>query len=403
MLYDYCIVGGGIAGLYCAEKLIDKHSVLLCEKYSNLGGRISTFHKGSIQYEEGAARISKYHTILINLIKKYKLTLNPISPDLHYKENGETPISENLFEPTLDIFLEPLHRLSKKVLENNTIRKLLEDIWGEAKTEAYLNRFPYRAEVDVLRADLGLEVFRKEMGSHEGYYVVKEGLSALIKAMKEDFIRRGGKVANHYKCTNIKKEDGEFRTEFLSGEKVINISSKKVIFALPSEALKNIPYFKNLSILKHVQMEPLLRIYAKYPSAWFSDLGRVVTDTHIRYFIPISDKLAMVSYTDSSDTKYYNKILKDEGEGALGSTIQKELKELFPTKNIPNYTFFKSHFWKYGASYWTPGDYDVKKESMKSIKPFDDDVFIVGESFSLKQAWMEGSLEQCELFFQLYV
>jgi hypothetical protein len=111
----------------------------------------------------------------------------------------------------------------------------------------------------------------------------------------------------------------------------------------------------------------------------------------------------MVSYTDSSDTKYYNKILKNGGEGALGSTIQKDLKELFPTKNIPNYTFFKSHFWKYGASYWTPGDYDVKKESLKSIKPFNDDVFIVGESFSLKQAWIEGSLEQCELFFQLYV
>ena len=78
-------------------------------------------------------------------------------------------------------------------------------------------------------------------------------------------------------------------------------------------------------------------------------------------------------------------------------------KENDPTLEIPKYTFFKSHYWKYGATYWIPGEYDVKKESLKSIKPFKSDVFVVGESFSLKQAWMEGSLEQCELFFKTYM
>jgi len=409
MIYDYCIIGGGIAGLYCALKLIEKNSVLLCEKYSTLGGRVSTFYKnfykGSIQYEEGAGRISSKHTLVINLIKKYNLTLIPISPELHYKQNGSTPITENLFEPALNIFFEPLHNLPESVLQKNTIRELLEEIHGKEKTDAYLNRFPYRAEVDVLRADVGLEVFRNEMGSHEGYYVVKEGLSALIKGMKEEFIHLGGKVANEYECINITKKQDTFVSEFLSGKnkKLIHINSEKVICALPSEALKKIPCFKNYQSLKYVKMEPLLRIYAEYPRPWFSGVGRIVTDTPIRYFLPMSGNLAMVSYTDSRDTEIYHKIIKSSSENALGSVIQKQLKELFPTIEIPNYRFFKTHYWKYGATYWLPGEYDVKKESLNSIKPFKSDLYVVGESFSLKQAWMEGSLEQCEVFFKTYM
>ena len=405
MIYDFCIIGGGIAGLYCALKLIKNKSVLLCEKYSTLGGRVSTFHKGKIQYEEGAGRISNKHTLVLDLIKKYNLTLIPISPDLHYKQNGSTPITENLFEPALNAFLEPLHNLSKNVLQNNTLRELLEKIHGKAKTDDYLNRFPYRAEVDVLRADVGLEVFRNEMGSHEGYYIVKEGLSALIKCMKDEFIHLGGKVANEYECINIHNKENNFVSEFLSGKnkKLIHINSEKVICALPSESLKKLPCFKSYQSLKYVKMEPLLRIYAEYPTPWFSEEGRIVTERPIRYFLPMNGNLAMVSYTDSRDTKLYHKILKSSNENTLGLIIQKQLKELFPTISIPNYRFFKSHYWKYGATYWIPGDYDVKKESLKSIKPFKSHLYVVGESFSLKQAWMEGSLEQCELFFKTYM
>jgi hypothetical protein len=146
-------------------------------------------------------------------------------------------------------------------------------------------------------------------------------------------------------------------------------------------------------------MEPLLRIYANYPTNWFKGLGRIVTDTHIRYFLPMANNLAMVSYTDSYDTDYYHSI---QDETVLGDIIQKDLKELFPEISIPNYTFFKTHYWKNGATYWLPNIYDVKKESSNSIKPFHCDLYIVGESFSLKQAWIEGALEQCEKFFDNY-
>jgi hypothetical protein len=178
------------------------------------------------------------------------------------------------------------------------------------------------------------------------------------------------------------------------------VQAKNIVCALNSEALKKIPYFKNLEVLKKVIMKPLLRTYAIYPKdpVWFAQLPSVVSSGPVRYFIPIDYKrgVAMISYTDSRDTEEYHKIKDDT---TLGERVQSDLKKLFGP--IPDYKYFKSHYWKYGATYWLPGKYNPITESDNSIKPFSSNVYIVGESFSLRQAWIEGALEQCEKLFAL--
>jgi hypothetical protein len=51
-----------------------------------------------------------------------------------------------------------------------------------------------------------------------------------------------------------------------------------------------------------------------------------------------------------------------------------------------------------------PGDYNPEEESKKSLRPFgeDSEIYLVGESYSLRQAWMEGALEQVEKLFNTY-
>jgi len=73
----------------------------------------------------------------------------------------------------------------------------------------------------------------------------------------------------------------------------------------------------------------------------------------------------------------------------------KDVRSLFPELTIPEPTFFKSHSWSTGATYWLPGLYSPETLSKESIQPLSSmpHVFLCGESWSMKQAWVEGALE----------
>jgi len=395
-MYDFIIIGGGISGFYCALELLKKNkNVCICEKYKDIGGRISTFHKEKYMWEGGAGRISTKHTMILDLLKHYKQPIVSIDSKIHYIDNCIEP---NIFEDLITIYFTPFKTLHKDILATHTLRELCIKTYGKDTTDTFLLRFPYRAEVDVLRADLALDIFiNGEMSSHEKYLVATNGLSALIESMKNDFITKGGILFTEYKCIHIDDFTDYITTEFLIKKtNKIFLKSKKIICAMESEALKKINFFNSFKTLDYLKMEPLLRTYAVYDSPWFSQYTRIVTSNPIRYFLPINyqENIAMISYTDSSDTNKFHSILNKYGEESLGKHIQNLLKKLFGS--IPNYIFFKSHYWKYGATYWLPGKYDPYEESQKSLKPFNSEVYVVNESFSLKQAWMEGSLEQCK-------
>ena len=97
-------------------------------------------------------------------------------------------------------------------------------------------------------------------------------------------------------------------------------------------------------------------------------------------------------------------MLKKHGEEALGEFILKELRAMFPDRVIPKYTFFKAHPWYSGCSYWTPGDYEPERLSQESMHPdkYLPSVYVCGESFSMKQAWMEGALEHASDMIKKY-
>jgi hypothetical protein len=104
----------------------------------------------------------------------------------------------------------------------------------------------------------------------------------------------------------------------------------------------------------------------------------------------------MTSYTDAEDTVVWNRRRKN---GTLDKTLMKELRSLLPLRDIPNPLSVSSHYWEHGCTYWTPGSYDPVKESNAIMQPFPTrfpDVYVCGESFSLKQAWMEGALEHAD-------
>jgi hypothetical protein len=419
--YDCIVVGAGISGLYATRELLKKHPtwrIALCERYKGFGGRTYSYWVPGVKdthWEMGAGRIHKDHTLLMGLLKDYGLHWVPIGEKIDYKAGPNAPLEPNLFETVIvPTMLGPLTSLSKDLLAKHTIEELMVKVYGTAATTSALAQFPYRAEVNTLRADLALDGFLGggEMSSHKGYGVLAEGFSELVSRMKAEIQERGGFCLPRHQLLSLKKGPGsatDLTFKFGYPEKdephgTIQLRAEKcVVLALHRDAVAELPEFQGWKPLRLLKTQPLLRCYAIFRDAsWFSGLGRVVSPELPRYILPMDPKKGtiMISYTDGDDTQTYMKIQEKSGDKALEKVVMKDVRRLFPEKRIPNPEFFRSHPWKTGCTYWLPGLYNPEKVSEESCHPLPSklpNVYLCGESWSMRQAWVEGSLEQTKM------
>lgn len=420
--YDCIIVGGGISGLVSARELAKRHpswTIALAERYKGLGGRTYSYWPpgfDGIHWEMGAGRVHTSHTHLMALLKEYGLTWVPIGSDIGYQAHPGDPVLANPFEDTLvPIYIESLQRLPAATLAKHTVEELMNQIYGQPVTKKILSYFPYRAEVNTMRADLALEelISKKGVAAHEGYGVIAEGFSELVKRLREDCDSRGVVILNRHRLLNCLAAGGnatdllfsyDSKKEGGAAGKIQLRAEKAVVLALHKDAVAELPVFRGWKTLEHIKTQPLLRTYAIFPvkkgtGVWFDGMGRVVTPERPRFILPMNPKegTIMISYTDGDDTKEYSRILDKGGDKALEKTILSDVRRLFPAVEIPKPRFFRSHMWETGCSYWLPGDYDPVKESEAACHPLSSrlpGVWLCGESWSLKQAWVEGALEQ---------
>jgi len=406
--YDICIIGAGVSGLYCALKLSElypEYSICILEKYKYIGGRVSTFKTnvpkvGPVQWEAGAGRIHSSHHQLLDLLKHYKIDVLPISDEIDWMpQAGNTEKME--FSRYMNNLA--LDKIENNVLRNYTLKEVLLDTIGPEVTKGLIERYEYRSEIDTQRADKAVEVLSHELGSHKGYFYVKDGFSALVHKMKVDLEAKGVKILREYIATDIKKRDGVYE---VSVKNKPTVHCVNVFVALTRDAVAELPCFKDLLILKQVKMRPLVRMYAVFPKRsgkpmWFEGLTKFVCPPPVRYVLPINTKtgVIMISYTDGKDAEYWMECIKKKGERDVQREVMQQITSLFPDKEIPMPLYFKIHAWSDGCSYWTPGDYDFNKVSKESVVPLADTmpgVYMCGESWAYNQAWVECAIDQAK-------
>ena len=367
-MYDVIIVGGGIAGLFCALNLKNH---LLLESNDYLGGRI--FTQKDPQYECGAGRYNETHTLLVQLIKKYNMTPIQLSSDKLYIDGNNRKDIDKYFNQKM-----------KKVLKNGSQDETFYDhclkYYSKDEVDELMHIFGYTSEFLNMNAKDSIRVFKKNVGR---YYVVKEGFSELVRRMSLHV-----NYKKEHRVQHIREKNGIFEVD--------GFLCKRIIFAIPPDNIKQISYLKPIyPALESIKTNCLLRIYAIYPNKWFEGLPTMTMDSFIRHIIPINAKtgLIMISYVDGIDAEVY---LTKKGElyKNILPKIQSELKRVFPDKDIIEPTYFKPHLWKIGDHAWKPG-YDSDKVAKMIINPANN-VYICGEAYSHTQSWMEGGLESAK-------
>lgn len=405
---DVIIVGAGLAGLHCALRISEKQPnqrIMILESYSQPGGRVHTIQRNKLHWEAGAGRIPNSHKMIAAYVEKYALTRIPISSDSSYLDGTE--LKENTWNFISQNLKALISTTPKSTLGHYTLYQILCKLFDKAVVDELIAYFPYRSEITTMRADLA---FSKEFSANESFYVVKEGLSALVDGMVADLVRRDIHVQCNHRVTGMGSTPMSLHCTTPHG--IRTFSAKKIIFAVHANALKKIRPFTAYPILKHLKMTPLLRTYAIFPNAphekkvWFADMSRVVTRAPLRHIIPVNSSkgVIMTSYTDAEDTEFWLSYHK-KGKIALANELLAQLRASFPNKTIPNPIHTSSYYWDDGCTYWTPGSYDPVKESNDIMRPFAGrlpDVYVCGESFSMKQAWMEGALEHADAMLQKY-
>ena len=415
-MYDYVIIGGGISGLYALQELHKqnpKYRILLCDERSYMGGRLLTH--ANPQYEIGGARFHNNHKLLLSLIRKHKCTKIPLTKTSLFleqtRENNIVPyydVGETLASLMSQI-IKDSKKHSKQFLQEYSLASYITHQYKDKTlTHKIKDIFGYYSEIEVMNAYDALVSFEEDFLSKQ-FYILKEGFTALCERMCAAYDSKVNiEVKKNTRIVRVEKQNKN--DCYVVHSEKNKYECAKIIFAIKAPQLRAFSLLKPIHpLLSCIHGAPLLRIYAKYPKqknkVWFDGFPKIITNNILRQIIPIDRKsgLIMISYSDGKDIdpflKNKNKLeLRDKTE--VQNIIARELKNLFPSYTIPKPTYFNMHLWTLGCHHWKPGC--DSSHIIKKVQTPLPGVYVVGEAFSHKQAWMEGALESVECVKSLF-
>jgi monoamine oxidase len=373
--YDVAIIGGGLAGLNCAYTLPKHLNVLLLEK-RDVGGRIYTHKDADMVVEAGAARFNEGHVRLFKMLREFRLagkitplpTADPVYLDT--KDPSKTYADvHRILEAVLQSSKKP--SIHKTFLEHAALIVNSNDI-------ALLKKgFGYTAELTIMNARDAVQLIQTYSLP---FFILKGGLSQLV-----DKLAKKVKHIVHEEVLDVC-----FKNCFEISTKTTTYTSTICICAVQKPNVEQFTVAKPLfSKLQYIKTTPLCRIYAnaRIPE-------KIYTDSDLKMVIPMSETVALISYTDSVYAEKWKKIKDSGGDRAVGAKLRMLLGELDHKTPISNINMF---YWPHGVGYWGVGanSRQLERELLHPFKkmPF----FICGENYSAAhQQWMEGALETSE-------
>ena len=392
-MYDYIIIGGGIAGLYMNVLLANtnKYKTLLIEKNDYLGGRAieTKFHNKYIKLGAGIAAPHNKH--LLKVLDKLKIEYNtyPATIDLLFDTKF------NMYDAIKKIIKK--YRTLKK--QNNTdiyylnVEQFIKKYFGKDFFEEYNKIAEYK---DYLKSDLEYYIKYYPITDHDPspYKLVSLKWTDLINKLESIIRQNNQKIKLNFSVDNIK----------LNGDTYIinnKYKTKNIIFAITINNLQTILNKTNIidiNYKKYIGTVQFLRIYTYHKNGHKLNIPRYsITYNQIEKIIVISDEILMISYSDYKYADYWYNLYNTDKEKLLDKLKQLFIKSTGQNIDIDDIEFV---YWDEGIHYYYPQkDIKLNKIISNLSKPCDN-IYVIGEMLSYKQGWVEGAIESANRIYK---
>lgn len=381
---DYLVIGAGIAGLGCAYELqTNRKEVLVLEKESFPGGRMSTKIFDGIPCDLGAQFIASFYKNIPNLAKEFHInTFDLHVPSLSIKKNNHY----YSFNPSRPFSFFTLKILSLQVKikfiltsfaqiikykntdlyhfrsliesDKESVKDFFEKSCGKEMTDNFINPGMYGFffhDASYFSQILFAHTFIRATRSK--YFSFTDGIGALSKKLSQQVSVQYNSFILSVKRT---KEKVEVTKKSSKNNSISKIFAKKVIIAVPGNAVLKMvdkPTQSEKAFFSQITYASTLIIHCKAKTDFF-------VDKYVVWFSPVEESciaaLHLNPYTTDREYTYFIIALQDEYAKKLLSNnkvdqelIKDMVKKEFPTfKNLEILTIAS---WKSAIPMFKPG------------------------------------------------
>jgi protoporphyrinogen oxidase len=355
-IYDYIILGGGIAGLYTIYRLSTKYptkSFLLLEKTERFGGRVHSVqlhptNNPEFILEGGAGRFSQQHPNLQKLIQELGLSskIGNASANAEYYPIDKNQDTTQTIPKDTSIFSQTYELVEESVIGESKLSKLVANVILSSKLESreYLQKrnflsyaktvlqpeeiqhiessFGYYSELVIMNAYDAIQLMQ-QLSPTNKFQVLSGGLSQIIEILVERIKKNTNTTLLLHQevssiSNNIHPKIKIKNPKYTIKTKTNTFLAETIICALPKNILETLSIFNPIrSTLSKILCGKLCRIYARFhptEEMWFQGLPKITTNNNLRMVIPMNPKngLIMISYSDNKYADFWYRLYQKD-------------------------------------------------------------------------------------------
>lgn len=405
-VYDYIIIGSGIAGLYSAYKILNikpDASILILERNKKewLGGRTynENFFGVSIATGAGIGR-QKKDKLLLKLLNQLHISYDRHIIHKNYADNV-VDIDINKFVS----YLKKEYNKNPSLYRNKTFSQFATELLGKEMYTSFKITTGYsdyeNSDVHDVLYYYGMDDNSNKLNAF--FLSWKDLVDTLINRLLECNvdIKASSNVIQINKL-NYDTSGCGFVIQCVNKKKYM---CNKIILATTISSIQKLLPANQFPIYKEIHGQPFLRVYGKFSGRSASIMKNVVKSYTVvsgplYKIIPINVNkgVYMIAYNDNEGSIILKNNLKNTVENRMLFARLLESALGLSNESI-KLDAIKDFYWNIGTHYYEPlsDKYKNRIEFIEKAQNPMKNIKVVGEVVALDQGWVEGALESVEL------